>query len=83
MPRVRLSPYTKRWWTRELTQCRTVVRQLTQKAYKRRVDPHDPVHQEYKMIRNPFTVMIEIEKASLGGCYSSTTGVDTSSDVIT
>ena len=45
-----------------MAQRRTEVRQLAQKAYKRRVDPHDPVHWEYKMIRNSYAVMIENAK---------------------
>src|SRR5882672_11749033 len=38
------------------------VRQLAQKAYKRRVDLHDPIHWEYKTIRNSYAVMIENAK---------------------
>jgi len=59
IPKVKLSPYTMQWWSWELAQCWADIRRLAQRAHKRGVDLHDPTHQEHKILRDSYSVMIE------------------------
>jgi hypothetical protein len=58
VPRVRISPYTRRWWTPELGLLRLRHRNLKLRSYKRRLHPDDPVHTEAKQVANEYKELI-------------------------
>jgi len=59
---MRLSPYQKRWWSRELADKHAEVHRLTCNAYNRRACPNNPAHDAHKSARKAYSVMIEIMK---------------------
>lgn len=76
VPILQASPYTKRWWSKELAQMRTWVRTLAlgrlmrtrvrtlaKKAYKLRERILDhPVHEQYRLVRNKYGDKIDTAK---------------------
>ena len=62
VPKTRLSPFVKRWWSKELSQKRTEVRRLGRKSYTMRGDPDELAHRVYKDARNAYGSMIDIAK---------------------
>jgi len=62
VPKVKLLPYAKWWWSWELAQHQTWVRRAAWRAYSRRADFLDPVHHEHKVLHNSYGAMIEKAK---------------------
>jgi hypothetical protein len=62
VPKTKPSPYMKRWWSTELTRSRAAARRIGRRAYARRGDPTDKVHDEYKVARNQYAAAIEKSK---------------------
>ena len=57
------SPFSRRWWTKELTNLKRAQNRLSSKSYKLREVRDHPVHQEYKVAVNKFKeTMIAIRK---------------------
>ena len=52
VPCTKPSPFTKRWWTRELSQARSTMRRAVRLANKVNNDPSHPSHQEYRLHHN-------------------------------
>jgi D-mannonate dehydratase len=63
IPLTRLSPYTRRWWTRELTSLKKRKEKLSRKSYKRRALDNDPIHEEFRQARNEYSLAIHDTKA--------------------
>ena len=53
---------TKHWWSLELMAKHTEVCRLTCRAYSRRSEPDDPVHQRHKEARRVYGLMLECTK---------------------
>lgn len=62
VPITKPSPYQKRWWSKELQQERNRSRRLAKDAYKARLRPEDPVHEEFKRARNDYATHIYTAK---------------------
>lgn len=62
VPFTKPSPYTKRWWTRELTDLRKLKNKLSNVAYKHRGLPNHPIHAEHKKAANHFTDQVKETK---------------------
>jgi ribonuclease HI/endonuclease/exonuclease/phosphatase family metal-dependent hydrolase len=56
-------PYSKRWWSAELTQSKKDTAKLGQQAKYFRDYPYHPVHEEYRQQRNKYANMIKNAKA--------------------
>ncbi|KZP25665.1 hypothetical protein FIBSPDRAFT_707242, partial [Athelia psychrophila] len=64
VPKVKISPYTRRWWSAELGEARKATAKLSRKAYdqaSRGIISH-PVHEEHRIMRNVYTQMIKVAK---------------------
>jgi exonuclease III len=62
VPKVRMSPYSRRWWTPELSLLRAKHRNLRLRSHKRRHAPDDPVHAEARRIETQYKDAILKEK---------------------
>ncbi|OBZ69760.1 RNA-directed DNA polymerase from mobile element jockey [Grifola frondosa] len=62
VPISRPVPFTKRWWTKELSAARLKVQHLGRLAYKHRAVPFHPAQCEYRMARNRYADRIRIAK---------------------
>jgi hypothetical protein len=56
------SPYARRWWTKELTDLRTLQNKLSNKSYKFRLIPDHPSHAEHKAAVNNFKKLLTVTK---------------------
>ncbi|PSR72425.1 hypothetical protein PHLCEN_2v11706 [Hermanssonia centrifuga] len=54
VPKIKPSPFVKRWWTADLVKTRTDVKRLARESYKRRTDVRHSIHAEYKRARNEY-----------------------------
>ncbi|KZP21770.1 hypothetical protein FIBSPDRAFT_910695 [Athelia psychrophila] len=64
VPKVKASPYMRRWWSTELAKTRKAVAKLARKAYaegQRGCISHD-VHEEHRKARNSYSQMIKTAK---------------------
>ena len=62
VPCTKPSPFTKRWWTRELSQACSMMRREVRLANKVNNDPSHPSHQEYRLHHNAYTSLIRSTK---------------------
>jgi len=62
VPKGGMLPHKKRWWSPILTAKRAEVHRLMHRAYKRRSDPEDPIHDEHRAVRRVYAVLIENSK---------------------
>ena len=51
VPMTNISPKTKRWWTRELTNLRRQANRLGRQAHKLKSFPDNPIHEEHNAAR--------------------------------
>ena len=58
VPVIKLSPYMKRWWTRDLTIMKRQKKRLARGSYRRRAWDEDPIHGEFRQARNRYSMMI-------------------------
>ena len=63
VPLTRLSPYTKRWWNKGLSELKKGKEKLARKSYERRALNNDPVHEEFRQARNGYSKAIQDTKA--------------------
>ena len=56
------SPYSKRWWTTELTKAKRKTCQLARKARQYRHNEHHPIHEEYRQQRNLYAELLRTTK---------------------
>ena len=61
---LKITPYTKRWWTKELSSLRTNRNRASAEHYKWRGLPEHPSHAEYRKINADFARAIESTKAT-------------------
>src|SRR5882724_7905621 len=62
VPKIRPSPFTKRWWSKELSLKQMQVRKLGRASYAQRSKPDEPIHKTYKTERNLYGTMIKYAK---------------------
>ena len=62
VPKARITPKTKRWWTKELTQLRRQAGRLGRQAYKRRGEPQHPIHGEHKEAAKRYDKTLQFTK---------------------
>lgn len=64
VPKVKVSPYMRQWWSKELEEVRAEVAKLSRKAYEqgRRGNLVHAVHEEHRRLRNLYTQMIRVTK---------------------
>ena len=58
------TPYSKRWWSKELTQMRRKVRKAGRDAYPVRQHRDHPIHELYQRLCNDYSEMIRKAKRS-------------------
>jgi ribonuclease HI/exonuclease III len=63
VPLTRLSPYSKRWWNKELTGMKRDKEKLARKSYTRRALDNDPIHEEFRQARNIYSKAIRDAKS--------------------
>ncbi|KZP08051.1 hypothetical protein FIBSPDRAFT_914354 [Athelia psychrophila] len=64
VPKVKISPYMRRWWSAELGEARKAKAKLSRKAYEqasRGILSH-PIHEEHRVMRNAYSQMIKVAK---------------------
>lgn len=64
VPKVKTSPYMRRWWSKELGTVRTAVAKLARKAYaegKKGCVSHE-IHEEHRKARNAYSQLIKLAK---------------------
>ncbi|EUC67759.1 reverse transcriptase from transposon X-element protein, putative, partial [Rhizoctonia solani AG-3 Rhs1AP] len=59
---LKLSAWSKRWWSPELSAHRKLARSLAARAYWARLLWEDPIHEEYRLQRNRFAQAIKDAK---------------------
>lgn len=62
VPMMRLSPYTKRWWTTDLGVQKKAMRHKARRSYQFSSDANHPAHEEYRQIRNAYSEAIRVAK---------------------
>jgi hypothetical protein len=63
VPMSKPSPYSKRWWTKELAALKKVKEKLARRLYERRAADEDPIHEAFRQARNSYSEAIRITKA--------------------
>ena len=56
------TPYTKRWWSKELAKMRTEKERLGRISFQNRADKEHAAHAEYRRYRNKYTDHIRAAK---------------------
>lgn len=62
VPISKITAFTKRWWTKELTVMNKNIRKLKNRSRRRRHDASDPIHEEERKERNRYGQMIKDAK---------------------
>ncbi|CCO36979.1 Putative 115 kDa protein in type-1 retrotransposable element R1DM AltName: Full=ORF 2 [Rhizoctonia solani AG-1 IB] len=62
VPAVVVTPYSKRWWTPDLTKTRRKVRKLAKRSYKLREFQDLKIHSQFRAERNQYTQDIRAAK---------------------
>jgi exonuclease III len=55
VPLTRLSPYTKRWWSKELAGLKRNKEHLSRMSYRSRASDDDPIHEEFRQARQEYS----------------------------
>jgi hypothetical protein len=63
VPMSKHSPYSKRWWSKELAGLKKAKEKLARRSYERRAADADPVHEEFRQKRNDYSQAIWKAKA--------------------
>ncbi|KAF7337390.1 RNA-directed DNA polymerase from transposon X-element [Mycena sanguinolenta] len=58
VPRVQVSPQSKRWWSEELSAMRKEKEKLAKLSYQQRGVPGSPAHEQYRVARNNFSAKV-------------------------
>jgi hypothetical protein len=48
VPMKKPTPFRKRWWTKELTEARKALKRASHRSHRKRLQPDDPVHEDFK-----------------------------------
>jgi hypothetical protein len=62
VPQTTLSPYTKRWWSKELSAARKAFQRLSSHSHRQRTFPDHPVHEQYRIAWNRYSQLIRDTK---------------------
>jgi exonuclease III len=62
VPITELTPKSKRWWTKELSQLRKRANRTGRKAYRLRHDPEHQIHKDHKETSNAYAKAIKYNK---------------------
>jgi len=62
VPLLKLSPFTKRWWTSELTEKKKEVSRWGRKSYHQHKNSQHSTHERYRRLRNEYSEMIRTAK---------------------
>lgn len=62
VPISKISGFTKRWWTKELSVMNKTLRRIRNRCRKRKHDRSDPIHEEERKERNRYGQMIKDAK---------------------
>ena len=62
VPKSKPSPYSKRWWSKELATMKKVKEKLARKSYERRAADGDPIHEMFRQSRNKYSQAIRKTK---------------------
>ena len=62
VPRLKLSPHTKRWWSNELRKMKKAVIKKGRKAHRQRFNLQHPIHDEYRVFRRQYAKAIRTAK---------------------
>lgn len=62
VPKIKVSIYTKRWWTNDLSVMRKGVRRAKKKSLRKQHQPDHPIHEEHRILRNSYTSAIRKAK---------------------
>lgn len=62
VPEARITPHTKRWWTKELSAKRKEFQKLNHQSHRNRMYPDHPVHETYRKSRNEYSELITSTK---------------------
>jgi hypothetical protein len=62
VPVIRVSPYSKHWWTESLTELRKEVRRLARQSYRIQEFPELDVHRQHKITCNRYSQAIKDAK---------------------
>ena len=63
VPLTKLSPYTKRWWNKDLASRKRNKERLSRLSYRSRALDEDPIHAEFLQARNDYSKAISDAKA--------------------
>ena len=58
----KMSPYAKRWWTKELSNLKKHKERLARRSYRRRAEDKDPIHEEFRLAQNRYSAAIQRTK---------------------
>ena len=64
VPLTRLSPYAKRWWSKELDGMKRNKERLARESYRRRALDNDQIHEEFRQARNNYSKAIHDAKTN-------------------
>ncbi|PIL24452.1 transcription factor [Ganoderma sinense ZZ0214-1] len=62
------TPFSRRWWSKDLTIMRKQKQRAGRSAFKYRQDPGHPAHEEYRLIRNQYAERIKYARKD---CWTS------------
>ena len=62
VPKTRPSPFTKRWWTKELSELRRQKKKLRAKSYRLRAQRYHPVHEQATKASDEYAKSLEATK---------------------
>ena len=64
VPLTKITPYTKRWWMKDLLHMRWEMKKLGAKSDKMKLNFTHPIHEEYRTFQNGYADAIEKAKAA-------------------
>ena len=62
VPKLKMSPHTKRWWSSELRAMKKAVTKKGRKAHDQRFNPQHPIHDEHRSLRHQYAEAIRATK---------------------
>lgn len=87
VPHAEITSFTKRWWTKELTELNRELRKARNRSKKRKHDLRDPIHETLRRIQNKYTQRIrdvkrdhwdkflaEVDKSNMWKAHKYVTG---------
>ncbi|KDR73224.1 hypothetical protein GALMADRAFT_1341572, partial [Galerina marginata CBS 339.88] len=63
VPMSKPTPYSKRWWTKDLAKAKAAAQKLARKSFRANQDREDPIHEEARKARNNYSELMKHTKA--------------------